>query len=71
VFDIADREWLAGDRTDRTEVAHLVSSYFTNFARTGDPNGRGLAPWPPYSVASPRVQNLGRELVGDGPAQPG
>ncbi len=36
--------WTASDR----RVAHLMAGYWTNFVKTGDPNGPGLPTWPRY-----------------------
>jgi para-nitrobenzyl esterase len=36
-------------RQEDWDVSELMSSYWTNFAKTGDPNGPGLPRWPAYN----------------------
>ena len=33
-------------------MSEQMIAYWTNFARTGDPNGKGAVPWPAYTPAS-------------------
>ncbi len=49
------------DAVDR-RVADQMSSYWVNFARTGDPNGAGLPTWTPYKPdAAPKKMLIGPE----------
>ena len=32
-----------------------ISSYYVNFATTGDPNGKGLPPWPAFTDKNQQV----------------
>jgi para-nitrobenzyl esterase len=49
------RPYQAADRT----LAGTMSSYWANFARTGDPNGAGLPEWPAVSAAQAMTMELG------------
>jgi para-nitrobenzyl esterase len=49
-----------GDDTTPRDVAmgKTISAYLTNFAKTGDPNGKGLPAWPRYARATDRIMDF-------------
>ena len=57
VFDHLNQQpwrWSAGDR----KLARDMSGYWSNFARSGDPNGKGLPAWPAFTNSAGRVLYL-------------
>lgn len=58
VFGTLETKKLAWRDSDR-KVSELMTSYWTNFAKTGNPNGPGLAQWPVYKAKSRQVMRLG------------
>ena len=56
---MSDRPFTDVDR----RVADTVSSYWANFAKTGDPNGGGLPRWQAFTSAAPQVFELGDRLA--------
>jgi para-nitrobenzyl esterase len=54
--------------TPRDEaVSELMRTYWTNFAKTGDPNGSGLPKWPAFTPASPLVLHIAYGRTNAGP----
>ena len=44
------------------EISHAMTRYWANFARTGDPNGEGLATWPRYEAATDEWLEFGSDI---------
>lgn len=40
------------------KVSDLISTYWTNFAKTGNPNGKGVPEWPAFKHTNPKVMYL-------------
>jgi len=53
-----NRPWEAVD----DKVSQAMAAYWTNFAKTGDPNGAGLAHWPNYSSTTHETMELGARM---------
>ena len=61
VFDNLDRTGRAHGPA-ASQLAEEMSTYWVNFATTGDPNGKGLPEWPSYRQSSDRALELGQSV---------
>ena len=57
VFQVLSSRKLPWRPEDRA-VSELMGSYWSNFAKTGDPNGEGLPRWPAYNQDGYQVMHL-------------
>ncbi len=55
----AGRQW---EDTDH-KLSDAMSSYWVNFATTGNPNGKGLPKWPSYDAKSDPSMEFGDQVV--------
>jgi para-nitrobenzyl esterase len=46
--------------TTDQEISEAMATYWTNFAKQGDPNGEGVPAWPAFSDANPVVMYFGQ-----------
>lgn len=46
------------DESDE-KLSEIMLSYWSNFAKNGNPNGEGLPKWSPYDLSSKSIQELG------------
>lgn len=57
VFQHLDASNPQTTKTD-LEISEAMATYWTNFAKNGDPNGEGLPVWPAFSDANPVVMHF-------------
>jgi para-nitrobenzyl esterase len=66
VFQHLDQQklpWTAADRA----TSEAMATYWTNFAKRGDPNGAGVANWPAFAAGQPAMMHFDDDAPRAGP----
>lgn len=58
VFETLGKCWRPFEKID-FEIAHTMSQYWTNFAKSGNPNGAGVPAWSAYTNDAPYAMDFG------------
>ena len=72
VFNTLKARWGAqGEATpEEIELARIMNTYWTNFAKTGNPNGNGLPVWPGYDIQKEQILNVNLDGKAEGKPDP-
>jgi para-nitrobenzyl esterase len=70
VFNTLNARWGAPAEATQgeKELAGLMNTYWANFAKTGNPNGKGLPVWPLYDIQKEEILDI--ELDGSAVGKP-
>jgi para-nitrobenzyl esterase len=70
VFNTLNARWGAPAEatSEEKELARIMNNYWTNFAKTGNPNGKGLPAWPLYDTKKEEILDI--DLDGKPVAKP-
>ena len=70
VFNTLNARWGAPAEAtpEEKELARIMNTYWTNFAKTGNPNGKGLPVWPLYDTQKEEILDI--ELDGKPVSKP-
>ena len=70
VFNTLNARWGAPAEAtpEEKELARIMNTYWTNFAKTGNPNGKGLPGWPLYDTQKEKILDV--ELDGKPVSKP-
>lgn len=70
VFDTVKAKYGDAVTAKDAAIAKAANTYFANFAKTGDPNGQGLADWPAYAVKADVLMDFGADGVARAKPEP-
>lgn len=70
VFNTLNARWgaAAEPTPEEKDLAKIMNTYWTNFAKTGNPNGSGLPVWPQYNTQKDEILDI--ELDGKPVSKP-